>query len=127
MRTGIVALAVMVVMAVPATALAQTGRDVLARCLAATKVLQGRTSTRDEADAGMWCIGYVSGMVDGITTMTSHLPSKKICIPPNGLSSEESVKIVTDWLMANPGALAESGRSAVVIAIGTAFPCQAKR
>ncbi len=105
-------------------AAAQTGAEVLTRCLAAKNVLDGRTASKDESNAAMWCIGYLSGMVDGIVTMTGHLSSKKICLPSNGLSSQQSVKTVTDWLIANPKYHAESGRSAVIIALGTAFPCR---
>lgn len=105
------------------TAYAQTGEQVLIRCLPAVKELEGQKISREESEAARWCIGYLSGMIDGITLMTSHLPSKKICFPKDGLSTYQSVKVVTDWLRANPKDLNESGRTSVVVALGTAFPC----
>ena len=121
LRISLVLLAALT-FSLPATA--QTGSEVLTRCLAAKNVLDGRTAAQDESNLAMWCIGYLSGMVDGIVTMTGQLSNKRICIPSNGLSSQQSViKVVTDWLISNPKYHAESGRSAVVIAFGTAFPC----
>ena len=106
------------------SALAQSGEQVLMRCLPAVKEFENQKVSREETEAARWCIGYVSGMIDGITLMTSHLSTRKICFPKEGVNSYQSIKLVTEWLKANPKELGESGRTSVVIALGTAFPCK---
>ena len=115
------------VLALPSTsALAQTGEEVLMRCLPAVKELEGARIPENQVEGARWCVGYLAGMIDGITLMTSHLATAKICFPKEGLSPYQSAKVVTDWLKANPRTLHDSGRVSVVVALGTAFPCASR-
>ena len=42
-----------------------TGEDLLSRCSASEKSMQGEKLSPDEALDSMWCVGYLSGLLDG--------------------------------------------------------------
>lgn len=73
----------------------------------------------------MQCMGYVSGVLDGIQLNTKICPeSKFICSPDEGLTVEQLTKIVIKYLEEHPEDLQEEAKVLVIIALAKAFPCK---
>ncbi len=73
----------------------------------------------------MHCIGYLSGILDGIQLVFGVRPeSTFFCPPASGISSDQQVRIVTKWLEGNPEELHKSARMAILISFAKAFPCK---
>ncbi len=70
------------------------------------------------------CVGYLSGIIDGVQLVFNVRPkSKFFCAPNKGISSEDLLKIVQEWTNNNPKSLEESARMTTLIAYGKKFPC----
>ena len=65
---------------------------------------------------------YVSGAVDTIQ-LTQRLTMACMFIPPEGLTKEQAVGVVLEYLKAHPDELWMSGARNVIAAMATAYPC----
>jgi Rap1a immunity proteins len=81
-----------------------------------------------EGDTGkLICIGYISGVTDALVLMSDLKKSNSgvpiICTPISGVSNDEAMRIVLDYIKMNPLLLQQSARVVIVTALLKAFPC----
>lgn len=70
------------------------------------------------------CLGYLSGLVDGVQLIFGVKPqSKFFCPPSQGVSSEQLLHIVRHWVKNNPKSAKDSARMTTLIAYAKSFPC----
>ncbi|MFJ1254088.1 Rap1a/Tai family immunity protein [Cupriavidus sp. CuC1] len=104
---------------------APTGADLLRSCGAVVKQQDGITISVDESAESIWCIGYVAGFLDAVGMTPPKVNGKQaICLPPNGITNDQAIRLVVKWLRENPDGLHQSGRTEALIALSKAFPCQ---
>lgn len=87
---------------------------------------QGMADTEMKAASGkLHCAGYLSGFVDSYRVMVAmtKMPDA-FCLPRDGVSSDQLMRVVVKWLEAHPEQLHETARGSVFIALQKAFPCQ---
>jgi hypothetical protein len=93
-------------------------------CQSEKWVSQGITTSQPiepiYAEAGA-CVGYITGVLDGITTSAYLSQSALMCLPK--LSSEQIVILVRNYLDAHPQYLHRGASIIVIAALGEAFPC----
>ncbi|MDR2874488.1 MAG: hypothetical protein LBV44_00975 [Methylobacillus sp.] len=126
MRFLLIALATLLLGAsLPASA-AVTGQELLTRCAAAEKSLDGKEQpTGEEALDGMWCMGYMSGLLDGFSVNDYTVGGAKVmCVPETGLTRTQALRVVTKWLRDHPDALPKNGRRGALLALANAYPCK---
>jgi Ssp1 endopeptidase immunity protein Rap1a len=68
------------------------------------------------------CRNYVSGAVDTIQ-LTQRLTLACMFIPPEGLTEQQAVGVVLDYLKAHPDELWMSGARNVIAAMASEYPC----
>lgn len=111
-----------------ASALAQTtGRDLLHKCEVITH-LQSEQNSTDSLAYGLYCMGYVTGILDLIedAQIQSGTPSNEgfhVCLPNTGITNEETTRVVVKWLQDHPAKLHIPAPQAVVAALKLAYPC----
>ncbi len=104
---------------------ATTGAELLSRCEAAEKSMNGDHLSGEEVFDGMWCMGYMSGLLDGFGVGDFKIGDEKaVCPPAEGLTREQALKSVTRWLRDNPDALQKSGRRGAILALSRTYPCR---
>ena len=101
------------------------GSELLRACTATVRQADGATLNAEDAARSVWCVGYVGGFLDGLAVMNWRGGASPVCLPQNGIENEQAVRIVVKYLRNHPEQLHESGRIAVVVAIGEAFKCSA--
>lgn len=70
------------------------------------------------------CLGYLSGIVDGISLIFGVKPeSKFFCPPPQGISTEKTLSLVRKWIENKPQDASTSARATVLIAYAKEYPC----
>lgn len=111
--------------ALPASA-AMTGQELLNRCTASEKSVDGTEKlTGEEMLDAMWCMGYMSGLLDGFSVSDYKVGDAKVmCTPEEGLTRTQAMKIVNNWLRQHPDALPKSGRRGALLALASAYPCK---
>jgi hypothetical protein len=111
--------------ALPASA-AMTGQELLNRCTASEKSVDGTEKlTGEEMLDAMWCMGYMSGLLDGFSVGDYKVGDAKVmCAPEEGLTRTQAMKIVNKWLREHPEALPKSGRRGALLALASAYPCK---
>jgi|APLak6261703504_1056268.scaffolds.fasta_scaffold02358_1 hypothetical protein len=111
--------------ALPASA-AMTGQELLNRCTASEKSVDGTEKlTGEEMLDAMWCMGYMSGLLDGFSVGDYKVGAAKVmCAPEEGLTRTQAMKIVNKWLREHPDALPKSGRRGALLALASAYPCK---
>lgn len=118
-------LSLLLLTAAPA-ALAATasGAELLARCGAYEKSLQEQALSAEESLDAMWCVGYVSGLLDGFAVSDFRIGETIAACPPQAaISRNEALAIILRWLRDNPQEQANSGRRSAIIALTRAYPC----
>jgi hypothetical protein len=71
-------------------------------------------------------MGYVQGINEAHSLTTQLSKSKPLyCIPKDGMSTDQLLRVLVKYLRSNPEILHESGRIHVLIAFRRAFPCGA--
>lgn len=112
------------VLAQPAFA-AVTGEELLNRCSAAEKSVDGGQMSGDEMLDAMWCMGYMSGLLDGFSVGDYKVANTKMMCPPEGgLTRTQALRIVAKWLREHPEAHPKSGRRGALLALAGAYPCK---
>lgn len=104
---------------------AVTGAELLTRCEASEKSMDGGKLTNDEVLDAMWCNGYLSGLLDGFSVGDFKIGDEKaVCPPEEGLTRAQALKIVTRWLREHPDASQKSGRRGALLALANTYPCK---
>lgn len=102
-----------------------TGAELLGRCGAAEKSMEGGQLSGEEMLDAMWCMGYVSGLLDGFSVGDYKVGEVKMMCPPGEeLTRAQALRIVTKWLREHPDALQKSGRRGALLALSSAYPCR---
>ena len=84
------------------------------------------TATTKEILRKVHCIGYITGILDGIPLVFAIRPeSRFFCSPTGGISAGQQVRIVVKYLEDNPEKLHDSARMQALLALAQAFPCKA--
>ncbi|MFO1259302.1 MAG: Rap1a/Tai family immunity protein [Gammaproteobacteria bacterium] len=102
----------------------ENGEDLLAAC-------DEEISNDEDAINKLYCIAYISGIVDGaqlawgtIDIAKEHTGTEKLfCLPAEGITSEMQLEIVISWLKASPEHLIDNKRLSIFRAFQNAFPC----
>lgn len=124
MRWYVTLAAMPLVFAMPCTAESTTALIVLQGCGATVKQIDGSEISIEESIASTWCVGYVSGMLDGVRIAPQlNKGPPLVCSPEGGITNEQAVRVVVKYLRAKPEILHESARIHVLIALAKAFPC----
>lgn len=109
----------------PPAQAAVNGAELLARCTAAEKSLDGTQLSGEEMLDGMWCMGYLSGLLDGFGVGGYKIGNDRaVCPPAEGLTREQALRSVTRWLRENPDALQKSGRRGAILALSRTYSCR---
>jgi Rap1a immunity proteins len=109
----------------PAAAAAFTGADLLGRCEAAEKSMDGGNVSAKESLDAMWCMGYISGLLDGFGIGDYRIGEEKAACPPeDGVTRIQALKVVNKWLREHPDAMQKSGRRGAILALTSAYPCK---
>ena len=105
---------------------AVTGQELLDRCTASEKSLDGNQKlSGGEALDAMWCMGYMSGLLDGFSVSDYKVGNAKVmCVPDDGLTRTQALRIVNKWFREHPEALPKSGRRGALLALASAYPCK---
>lgn len=105
---------------------AVTGQDLLDRCSASEKSLESKEKlSGEEALDAMWCMGYMSGLLDGFSVSDYRVGNAKVmCVPDEGLTRTQAMRIVNKWFREHPDALPKSGRRGALLALASAYPCK---
>lgn len=112
-------------LAAPASA-AVTGQELLNRCTASEKSLDSQEKlSGEEALDAMWCMGYMSGLLDGFSVNDYKVGGARVmCAQEEGLTRTQALRIVNKWLREHPDALLKSGRRGALLALAGAYPCK---
>jgi len=102
-----------------------SGRDLLQRCTAYEKSQEGKELTPEESLDAMWCMGYVSGLLDGFSISDFRIGEVvAVCPPQATISRAEALSIINRRLRQYPEDLKNSGRRSAILALSQAYPCQ---
>ena len=113
-------------LALPLPALATlSGADLLARCSASEKSVAGEKLSAAEMLDSMWCVGYLSGLLDGFGVADFRVAGEKmVCPGESGLSRSQALGIITGYLREHPEEQPKSGRRIALVALAKAMPCK---
>jgi hypothetical protein len=104
---------------------AVTGAELLSRCEAAEKSMDGEKLSGDAMLDAMWCMGYMSGLLDGFSVGDYRVGNAKaVCPPEEGVSRTQALRVVSKWLREHPEAQQKNGRRGAVLALTSAYPCK---
>jgi hypothetical protein len=115
-----------IALAIPLPALsAMSGDDLLARCSASEKSMNGEKLNAEEMLDSMWCVGYLSGLLDGFGVADFKVDNEKmVCPNEGGLTRSQALTTITRFLRDHPEERAKSGRRNALVALSKAFPCK---
>lgn len=102
-----------------------TGADLLDRCTASEKSMSGAKLSAAEMLDSMWCVGYISGLLDGFGVGDFKVGNEKmVCPPEEGLTRSQALAVINQYLREHQEDLAKSGRRDALLALSKAFPCK---
>ncbi len=109
----------------PAYAQVADGSRFLGACGAAMKQADGIQISDTELAESIWCIGYVSGFMDSLSISAKVNPGRQpACLPAQGITNDQAIRIFVKYLRENPGQLHESGRMSFMVSLAKVFPCR---
>lgn len=104
---------------------ALTGGDLLTRCTASEKSMNGEKLTAEEMLDSMWCVGYLSGLLDGFGVADFKVNDEKMVCPTEaGLTRIQALGIINRYLREHPEDLQKSGRRSALLALSKGLPCR---
>lgn len=71
-----------------------------------------------------YCLGYISGYVDGMSVESVRTGVNRYCAPETGATYDQYVLIVQKWLKDHPEKLHTPKMMAIEQALADAFPCE---
>ncbi len=96
-----------------------TGKHLLEACKKASEIRSPERWNRD------FCVGYVSGFVDGHAPAAEESSSAGFCLPEDATAGK-IVTAVVRFLEAHPETLALSRAEALAAALSDRYPCPAR-
>lgn len=104
---------------------AVSGAELLKRCTAAEKSVQGDKLSSEELLDSTWCAAYISGLLDGFSVSDFRVGEEKMVCPPEaGLTRSQALGIITRHLREHPDDHAKTGRRSALLALAKAMPCK---
>jgi hypothetical protein len=100
------------------------GNKLLSKCTSAVKLQDSEALSPSEMRDAEWCLGYVSGIDDGIEMAFGTSNTARLYCIPEGVTSGQGVRVVVKWLRNHPDKLHNSARVLVVASLADAFPCK---
>lgn len=106
----------------------ESGRILLKNCNEYLKIGDGGTNPEYIFGAGR-CLGLVRGMIDAAAVFDSIAvekgkPTTDIFCVPDGVSTDQGVRVVIKYLNDNQKELHQRGTILIVLALMEAFPCE---
>lgn len=102
-----------------------TGAELLKRCNASEKSMSGGKMTAEETLDSMWCVGYISGLLDGFGVSDFRVGEvRMVCPGEEGITRSQALGIITGYLNEHPDDLPKSGRRSALLALAKALPCK---
>lgn len=98
------------------------GVELLQSCSAGIRISEGGNTSKKEVADALWCVAYVQGHLDGYAV--SSATNAKACFPSKGISTEQAVRIVVEWLKKHPERLHKIGSDEMLLAYANVFPCK---
>jgi hypothetical protein len=102
------------------------GNRLLPQCEDAVRVANDSRRGLD-ADAS-YCLGFVNGIMEMAYDWQASTKQSKLtflpCLPSDGMTSMQAVRIVTKYLNSHPEKLHRDAKNLVVEALKEAFPCK---
>ena len=77
----------------------------------------------ESADFQVACLSYIRGMMDMHGIMSTKWGKSFYCLPKQGISGGQAVKIFVKWAEDHPERLHEFQFTGVILALAEAFPC----
>jgi Rap1a immunity proteins len=123
MTKGVITIALAAAIAlatVPAQAAAQqrarahTGNELLEEC-------------KSKGASGLFCLGFVRGLAEGLTLWRSFAPESAITCIPEGVTTGQLKDVVVKWLADNPKDRHLGADALVVRAFRVTWPCKQGR
>lgn len=111
----------------PVSKVPPDGAELLRACTAAMQMADGVQLGADDSMRAVWCVGYVSGVLDGLAVLGWKGGSTRVCLPEKGITNDQAARLVVRYLRSHPDVLHESARASVVVAIAETFACKAGR
>ncbi|MGC9323879.1 MAG: Rap1a/Tai family immunity protein [Desulfomonilia bacterium] len=98
-----------------------TGDELLQEC-------SGALSSGDPKDLeDSACMDYIAGFLDSYAVVTSSYPNAALfCLPKEGISDHQTIRIVVKWLEEHPEKLHLNAGKLITEALQDAFPCPKK-
>ncbi len=102
------------------------GNRLLPKCEAAVEQMDNK---RGESAEASYCLGFVNGILlmasdTSVRVEGDSHRSRLPCVPIEGLTSGQAVRVVTKYLNAHPERLHRDAHILVVEALREALPCQ---
>lgn len=101
-----------------------TGNDLLRMCRGA--VDPSVVSTSEAGYDAIFCMGFVHGLEEAHTLISSIQPGAKLFCIPAGVTLNQLVRVIVKYLQDRPEDLHDRGVLLAVGALARAFPCPAK-
>jgi hypothetical protein len=78
----------------------------------------------EQALSQIQCLGYVSGILDAYGVISGVYDNVNLyCAPATGVTVDEAVSAVVEWLRKYPSKSNMPARSAVLLALKDKYPC----
>jgi len=103
-----------------------TGATLLEQCRAAVARFEGAALAPESNIASAFCLGYLAGVEHLYTFMQSAGPPPRFCLPADTPMGQVA-RTVTTYLRAHPERQQVNGITAVLLALGEAYPCPGPR
>jgi len=121
-------------MAQAGSAAADTGHDLIQQCEQALRLnaLGMEAVGPDALVEGVYCVGYVGGVVDGLKLVEDlrQTPSgvkSILCLPVGGLDMGQAIRLLLDWADQHPEELDLPASLVVHRALANTFRCDLER
>ena len=99
------------------------GYHLLKKCHKAEKILKNEVVNNGIDDAN-YCLGLVKGVQVTMQIMTIHNQKIKVCFPKNGLTGEQSITGIVEYLENNPTKLHQKEVFLIFDALQEKYPCK---
>jgi hypothetical protein len=105
---------------------AQSGNDILPKCVAAVDFMDQKDLPRDRAEDGLECLNYVAGYLDGFGSAQTTIKGMPVLCFPERSNTGEVVRVFVKWMRDHPEKLNEPTSvclsSATTQAVACKFP-----
>ena len=108
-------------------ALGGTAAEMTVQCDAAMRMVNEKDFRISDIQPGAFCLGYMSGYLDGATTQRFiTATNREYCAPDKGVPIEKMIDLLRDYLIEHPNNGGDTVRTALAVSLAKAYPCPAK-